>query len=569
MKARMTLKKKILVLNIFPLLLLGLMVIILSLTVIKQSLISEVETSLRSAATAALSAYDQNAGLYMEADNGDIWKGSYNISKSESIVDGIKERSGLEVTFFYGDRRVMTSAVDIYGNRIISSPAGEKIKQVVLTEGKEYFSDAVSIDDTRFYGYYLPVYQTGGNQPIGMIFVGTDKASKDKAIGIIISNVIMIVVVLMVVFMIVSVVFSTSISGSLKKSIGVLQAVAAGDLKINIDSRLLRKKDEVGDLSRAVKQLQQELTESLEVIADNSKTVMESSATLEEVARETNASVRRVEDAVNGISESASVQARISDEASQNFARMGEKIQQTSREMEDMKSGAAEMKEAEEKTAETIDRLLKSNVEVQELIHEISAQTNQTNESARKIQEVTEIISAIADETNLLSLNAGIEAARAGEHGRGFAVVADQIQKLANQSNDSSMRIADIVRQLIEDSDKTVATMEKVIETVSAQSSNMQQTGKMTGEVMEKIENSMSSLSIIEDSVAYLDQSRNEVINTVNELSDIAKQNAATTQDVCDIVNNVSESFEQMEKSTQGLKSIADNLEESVKHFNV
>ena len=567
MKLRRTLKKQILTLNILPLFLMGLMVIVLSLTLIKTSLISEVETSLRSTATAVLSAYDQNAGNYMEAANGDIWKGSYNISKSENIVDGVKERSGMEVTFFYGDRRIMTSAVDSEGNRIVGSPAGDKIKQVVLTEGKEYFSSAVSIEDTRFYGYYLPVYQTGSNtQPVGMIFVGTDKASKDKAISVIISNVIVIVVIIMAVCMVVSVIFASSISGSLKKSIGALQTVAAGDLKIGVDSKLLKKKDEVGDLSRAVKQLQEELTSSLTVIVDNSKAVMEASGTLENVAVETNVSVRKVEEAVSGITESASVQARISDEASQNFAKMGEKIKQTSREM---KSGAAEMKEAEEKNAETLGRLLKSNVEVRQLIDEISVQTNQTNESARKIQEVTEIISSIADETSLLSLNAGIEAARAGEHGRGFAVVADQIQKLANQSNDSSMRIADIVRRLIEDSDKTVATMEKVIETVSAQSTNMQQTGKMTEEVMEKIESSMASLSVMEDSVAYLDRSRKEVIHTVNELSDIAKQNAATTRDVCNIVNNVSESFEQMKKSTQGLKAIADSLEESVEHFNV
>ena len=81
MKLRMTLKKQILTLNILPLFLMGLMVIVLSLTLIKTSLISEVETSLRSTATAVLSAYDQNAGNYMEAANGDIWKGSYNISK--------------------------------------------------------------------------------------------------------------------------------------------------------------------------------------------------------------------------------------------------------------------------------------------------------------------------------------------------------------------------------------------------------------------------------------------------------------------------------------------------------
>lgn len=79
----------------------------------------------------------------------------------------------------------------------------------------------------------------------------------------------------------------------------------------------------------------------------------------------------------------------------------------------------------------------------------------------------------------------------------------------------------------------------------------------------------MESLSVIENSIAYLDHSRNEIIKTVSELSDIAKHNAATTQEVCATVNIVTEGFGQVEGSTKGLKSIADGLEESVEHFNV
>lgn len=569
MNTRFTLRKKMLVLTVLPIFVLGILVIFLSLTVVKNAMVSEIEDALRSAATATFAAYDQNSGSYIEAANGDIWKGSYNISKSESIVDSIKEKSGMEVTFFYGNRRIMTSAVDANGNRILGSPAGDKIVETVLNNGEEYFSHAVSIDGTIFYGYYTPVYQDGTASPIGMIFIGANKQKKDATVHRIIYTMIACTVSLMVLCIIISVFYSGSISRSLKKSIGVVQAVAAGNLKTSIDKHLLKKDDEVGDLSRAILQLQHEMTQSLESIADNSKAVLAASGALEGTARNTTSSIREVENAVTSIAQSASLQAQISGTASDNVAEMGKRIEQTSLEMEEMKSGASAMKEAEEKNADTIRKLLDSNDEVQTLIREIATQTSQTNESAQKIKEATDIIASIADETSLLSLNASIEAARAGENGKGFAVVADQIQKLATQSNESSQRIDEIIHQLIADSDKTVETMGKVIETISAQTEHMQQTEAMTQEVMEKIDSSLTSLSVIENSVMYLDQSRNEIIKTVTELSDIAKQNAATTQEVCATVNVVTEGFSQVEGSTEGLKSIADGLEVSVEHFNV
>ena len=569
MNTRFTLRKKMLVLTVLPIFVLGILVIFLSLTVVKNAMVSEIEDALRSAATATFAAYDQNSGSYIEAANGDVWKGSYNISKSESIVDSIKEKSGMEVTFFYGNRRIMTSAVDADGNRILGSPAGDKIVETVLNNGEEYFSHAVSIDGTIFYGYYTPVYQDGTASPIGMIFIGANKQKKDATVHRIIYTMIACTVSLMVLCIIISVFYSGSISRSLKKSIGVVQSVAAGNLKTSIDKHLLKKDDEVGDLSRAILQLQQEMTQSLESIADNSKAVLAASGALEGTARNTTSSIREVENAVTSIAQSASLQAQISGTASDNVAEMGKRIEQTSLEMEEMKSGASAMKEAEEKNADTIRKLLDSNGEVQTLIREIATQTSQTNESAQKIKEATDIIASIADETSLLSLNASIEAARAGENGKGFAVVADQIQKLATQSNESSQRIDEIIHQLIADSDKTVETMGKVIETISAQTEHMQQTEAMTQEVMEKIDSSLTSLSVIENSVMYLDQSRNEIIKTVTELSDIAKQNAATTQEVCATVNVVTEGFSQVEGSTGGLKSIADGLEVSVEHFNV
>ena len=148
---KIDLKKKILLISILPILLLGTVTIIIALTKVKGSLVNEVKDSLRGTAAATLSAYNQNSGNYLRAENGDVWKGGYNISKSENLLDNIKEESGMDVTFFYGSERVMTSAKDSNGERILGSPAGDIVVKEVLKEGREYFSSSVSIDGVMNY----------------------------------------------------------------------------------------------------------------------------------------------------------------------------------------------------------------------------------------------------------------------------------------------------------------------------------------------------------------------------------------------------------------------------------
>ena len=123
----MSIRKKILAISIGPVLVLGVITLLFMLTMVKSSLMDEVQDALKGTAAATLAAYDQNTGDYLESTNGDIWKGSYNISKSESLVDRIKENTGMDVTFFYGNKRIMTSALDKKGNRILGSEAGERV----------------------------------------------------------------------------------------------------------------------------------------------------------------------------------------------------------------------------------------------------------------------------------------------------------------------------------------------------------------------------------------------------------------------------------------------------------
>ncbi len=567
---RIDLKKKILSVAVLPVLLLGIVTIVITLTQVKSSLISEVKDSLSGTAATTLAAYNQHSGSYLRADNGDVWKGGYNISKSESLLDNIKEESGMDVTFFYGNERIMTSAKDRDGNRILGSPAGEIIVEKVLKGGENYFSSSVSLDGTLNYGYYIPVYQKGtDSEPIGMIFAGVDKQAKDNTINGIILMVLLSVIFVMAACIVIAVIMSVSITRSLQKGISKVQKVADGELGSPIEEKLLKRNDEVGDLAKAIDTLQKALQNIVSKIAQSTDNIKMAANELGVTAKDTNYTMKQVEDAVSSISENITEQAKSTKTTTDNIVLMGDQIGRTSEEVGLLNQNADVMRKSSEQASYTIQQLRQINDKVKESINTITRQTNLTNESAQKIQAAIGIISSIAEETNLLSLNASIEAARAGESGRGFAVVASQIQKLAEQSNSSSCEIEEITNTLISNSDEAVEIMRQVHEIIDSQSQNMSDTENIVSKVMDGINTSLEKIEKIEYATEQLESSRNRIVETVEGLSDIAEQNAASTEETFAQTSQVSNTFEQIEAKADQLKQIADELSDIMQHFQL
>lgn len=566
----MNIKQKILSMAVIPVLLLGSISVFLTLTIVKNSLVDEIQEALKGTAAATLAAYDQNTGDYTEGSNGDIWKGGYNVSKSENLVDKIKANSGMDVTFFYGEKRIMTSALDANGERILGSPAGDKIVEKVLEGDEEYFSRAVSLDGTLAYGYYMPIYQNGTNQnPIGMIFVGTNKAEKDASINHLLNVVGIAVFLVMAICIIVAFRSAASISKSMKISIGVAKTVAEGRLDVSVDEKLLSRKDEIGELSRVMAALQDTLRTTIQEISNNAKQLLEASETLGAAAEHTNITMQEVTNAVNLITESSNEQAENSRNTSEHMRIMGAGITETSSEVEVLDENAASMQKSSKNAADTLLKLCRINEEVEQFINQVQNQTNRTNESVQRIHEATEFITSIAEETNLLSLNAAIEAARAGESGRGFAVVADQIQKLAEQSNQSSKEIEDTTRTLMEDSAKAVEIMQQMQDVITSQNASVQDTQNIVTEVLDGISKSMKSIDLIKASTKHLEISRNEVVQAVGELSEIAQDNASSTRHTLDATQEVAGTFEQVSDSAGKLRRIADKLVGSIEYFKM
>lgn len=566
----MNLKKKILAITIGPVLILGIITILFTVTMVKNSMMDETKDALKGTAAATLAAYDQNTGDYLETSNGDIWKGSYNISKSENLVDRIKDNTGMDVTFFYGDKRIMTSAMDENGNRILKSKAGDVIVEKVLNGGEEYFSEAVSIEGTLNYGYFMPVYQNGSDTDIvGMIFVGTNKQDKDAVVMRLLGSIVAAVAAIMLVCLLVSTKLASTISKNIRTSIKTVEKIAAGNLNVQVNKKLLKSKDEIGDLSRVTITLRDAMQRTILEINQNVQKLLEASSLLGTAADNTNGTMNKVRSAVNRIVENSAEQAENSKSTSEHMRLMGENITETSAEVEALNSNAEFMHQSSEKAAETLSNLQHINSEVEQIIGEVQEQTNRTNDSVQQIHKATAFITSIAEETDLLSLNASIEAARAGESGRGFAVVAEQIKKLSEQSNQSSSEIEETAMMLSEDSQKAVEIMQKMQEIIMSQSESMQDTQKVVEEVVAQIANSMQSIQQIKDTTEHLASVRNEVLQAVETLSDIAQDSVSGTKKTYEDTEEVVDTFKQVYMSAEQLREIADQLAGSVQYFHV
>lgn len=564
----MKLKQKILLIALIPLLILGVAITVVSNKKINDAMKVTISDGLRGTATAVRSTFRKmNSEPYTLNENNELVKGDFNISQQIDLADDIKEVSDIDVSIYYGDTRYMTSAKDASGQRVLGTLSDTEVKDNVLGQGKEYFTDNVSVSGLQYFGYYIPLIDFETGETVGMVFAGMQKEIVDSQIR----QITMIIVALAVALMIFCAVLIFMIVGKMSKrlNIGVnaLEEVAQGKLNFKFDDDSLRQTDEVGEICRAIKKLEENLSDIIKNVITGSKELLEASDNLRNRTSITSEHVEQMEKAVNEIAIGAGSQAEETQSATENIILMGNMIEEAAGELDNLNHKARNLKAGGEAVMDVIRELQESNAKTGESIDIIYEQTNVTNESAQKIKEATALITNIAEETNLLSLNASIEAARAGEQGRGFAVVAAQIQKLAEQSNESARQIERIILSLIEDSDKSVITMNEVKEIMEQQSQNVMKTNEQVAQLVEEVEQSIGVIDEVSAKTAKINEARSSVVDTVQNLSAIAEENAASTEETSASVTEISGIINEIADEAHELKTISNQMDETMSMF--
>ena len=566
----MKLKQKILAISLAPIALLGIVMLWVTNQRVGSVVTSVIENGLRGSAIAELDFLNEiNDGPFYIGGNDELYKGDYNVTQHTKLADELKGASNTDITVFFGDTRYMTSVVDESGSRVLRTKASESVVNTVQKNGKDYFATDVVVVGQDYYGYYVPLTDETTGEIVGMVFAGMPQANAKNQMQKIMFLVIGIVIVVAVVC---AILIFTLVNKMVKKitvGVDVLSQLAEGKLNVQLDKEMLEGKDEIGDISRSIDKMRGNLTDIISSIKNDSNTLLNASEQLSEKTNDTSNHVEQMEKAVGEIALGASSQAEETQDATENIIVMGNMIEETVDELGHLSESAKSMKERGEAAIEALRELQATNEKTSSSIDIIYEQTNVTNESAQKIKEATALITNIAEETNLLSLNASIEAARAGEQGRGFAVVAAQIQKLAEQSNESAKQIERIILSLIEDSDKAVETMNEVKEIMEKQSENVSNTNTQVNNLLQDVEESLVGIDQVVEKTNKINDARSSVVDTVQNLSAIAQENAASSQQTSASVTEISGIVSDIAVNATELKEISNRLDDSMSMFEM
>ncbi len=271
--------------------------------------------------------------------------------------------------------------------------------------------------------------------------------------------------------------FSRSITGPLTTLVGALNAIASGDLGAEI--KAAKRKDEIGDIGRAVLQIRQNAADENERRAaeeadEAQRQAAQRQEMLASLAGDFEATVGTVVDKVarsaTKLRESANNMRSMTDSAGETSTNAAEMSEGTLAEVESIAAASDQLSSSIQEISTLIERSSGVAAEATKRAETTNETVRSLAEAANRIGEVVTLISDIADQTNLLALNATIEAARAGEAGKGFAVVASEVKDLAAQTGKATGEIQqqiDAIRGATDDAVGAIGDIQKTIDDIT------------------------------------------------------------------------------------------------------
>lgn len=252
--------------SIFPLLFLGIVILLLGTQLFTNAMYQAVETDMRNVCRNLITTYDAlYPGDYEFADEngGRLYKGSHELTGEYALIDSMKQNTDLDITLFYGDTRVLTTIINAEGARITGSSASQSIVSDVIQTGRAKFYTDAPIYNTSYFAYYSPLFNSDGTVT-GMFFVGKPTADVDASIQASIYPLVIVDIIFMLLVSLIIFFYTRGFTSALMQIHRFLKEVSAGNLESELPTNVLKRNDELSEIARAVLNMQRSLRSLVE-----------------------------------------------------------------------------------------------------------------------------------------------------------------------------------------------------------------------------------------------------------------------------------------------------------------
>ncbi|MDF2586347.1 MAG: methyl-accepting chemotaxis sensory transducer [Anaerocolumna sp.] len=331
----------------------------------------------------------------------------------------------------------------------------------------------------------------------------------------------------------------------------------------------INSKDELGILSNSVNTMIHSLRNIVSLLNSTSTELTSSSGAMSISSSEVTRAIHEIAQASGDVAVSAGQQAGDTEGIAREINILGNVITKNSTSSKGLKEASRQINKVSKDGLLVVNNLSEITDRNNTTFDKIFDIIKKTNESASKIGEASNLISQIAEQTNLLSLNAAIEAARAGEAGKGFAVVAEEIRKLAEQSTASTSLIDKMLEEL--KTNVSTATEQSIVvqDAVKVQVESVNETKHRYSEIMEQIKTINQEIDILSGVSTEMDSSCSKIENTIVNLTKIAEDNAASTQETSASTEEVLATMSTISDIGEDVKNLSEKLKDLIHNFKL
>lgn len=333
-------------------------------------------------------------------------------------------------------------------------------------------------------------------------------------------------------------------------------------------NKYINDNTEIGKLAINIKGILDIISNNIKLVSDSIINLNQSISNLENISNIIKTSAEDMSKSSLNIAELSNSQSEQIKEVLDIMDNNNNSVDNMNNAVNILNNDLKDIREYREDGIKELNNLVTHITKSKELINKSHNSVIETKNASTKIKGTLEDIEGIAYQTNLLALNAQIEASHAGEFGKGFAVVADEIRKLADNQNQLTSNIKDIIKDLVMRSDNLVIDIKEVLSAFEVQENN-------SNNVVDKFRLIENTLINIETHTNQLNQitrelevNNNNIISNTKRVSNFAEENSANTEEVSDNTNKQLDYINNVYESISLLEQDINNLNKTINAFD-